>query len=196
MELSSWTLPCTDFQAFWSSWPETPLVMAESPRSVVLASTADLPMSGSDGETMRQWDRGHVFTSRRHVQWRRLGDRVRVVAAADGFQNDAWGRPDEVRSLDAVRTASREIVLWGRRRPGEDLWLELRIPNLMSAPDQHPSGHDASVRNAFVRRCLNVVTYSDETNGQVLHHRYTGLTYARTGEDDAVFEPVEPADAS
>jgi hypothetical protein len=113
-----------------------------------------------------------------------------VEKAGEAFVPESWGEPDQVRDLSAATTEERDIALWGRRQPGEDLWLEVRIPNLMTEPDQHPTGHGASVEDTFVRRVLQVRTYRDPESAEVLAHRYEGIGYARTDDDDAVYEPL------
>jgi hypothetical protein len=226
MDLKSWTRPSDQFSALASCWPDEAIVMAECPQKNVLARAADLPdirpeaQEGNDpqGETpppdasgqkqpgVSPWRRGHCIAQSGHVRWRRLGQKLRVVVAGapdvpegrgpEDWVPEGWGAPDETRDLPTAEAESREIVLWGRQQPGEALWLELRIPNLMSAPDQHPAAHDEEVRDEYVRRCLQVVTYRDAASGRALYHRYTGITYARTEEGDRAFERLEAAPAS
>jgi hypothetical protein len=107
-----------------------------------------------------------------------------------------WGETDAEQSLASEDATARSAVLWGKREEGEEIWLELRIPNLMTAPTQHPSDHEPSSGPEamggarHVRRVLHFVTYpaGDATTPDL--HRYVGLGYARSDADDTTFEPT------
>ena len=178
MHARSWTLPAADWHAAWTAgdWPDDALVLAEAADDVVLAYRADVPRGAT-------WTAGDCFTADWHVTWRRLGGRVRVVACGPAPLPKAWGDPHATLDLGGAEAEERRVVLWGRRNAGEDLWIELRIPNLMTPPRHHPAGHDAAVAEDTVRRALHVTTYRDPETRALLLHRYTGLGYARTDDE-------------
>jgi hypothetical protein len=161
------------------------LLMAERPRQVVLGRSEDLPVP-EDG-----WRQGHCFTPDWHLRWRRLGTSVRLVGFGPVPGRSGWGEPAAERSLDDLETTARSAVLWGKRQPGEQMWLELRIPNVMTPPTQHPQGHgpsDDEVGESVVRRVLQMVTYRVPGQDSGDFHRYVGLGYAPSGEEDETFE--------
>lgn len=176
MHARSWTLPLDAWTDAWTEgdWPEDALVLAEAADAVALAYRADVPSDAA-------WAAGDCFTEGWHVTWRRLGERVRVVACGPAPLPEArWGEPHATLDLSGAEAEARQVVLWGRRNPGEELWIELRIPNLMTPPRQHPQGHDDHVAEDYVRRTLHVTTYRDPATRALLVHRYTGLGYAST----------------
>jgi hypothetical protein len=162
--------------------------MAERARQVVLSRAEDAPDE--------EWRKGHLFTEDWHLRWRRLGDRVRVVAlgsdssTGDFPSTDSWGESEATRSLEDLDSTAREVVLWGRRQAGDEMWLELRIPNLMTPPEQHPRGHGEAHSDEHVRRTLRVVAYREPDTGEAVMSRYVGIGYKETDADDRTFETL------
>jgi hypothetical protein len=200
MILRSWTRPAAGADALLRDGPADALLLADSPHLVALTRLDALPGPSftealpDDPQSAQSWRQGHVFTPEGHLQWRRLGQQIRVVTsgeAAGEWVPDTWGEPAAETDLRGADTDERTVVLWGRRRAGEDFWLELRVSQFMTAPVHHPPGHGEEVADEYVRRALQVRTYRDATSQEVLHHRYLDLTYAKTDEDDTIFEPVE-----
>jgi len=169
--------------------------MAESAHQVILTDLKTLRQSQADEfesdepSAIATWRRGHVFTEDGHARWRRLGQSIRVVSAG-GPVPDSWEAPAHAKDLDFARVEMRDVVLWGRRQPGEKLWIEVRIPNLMTEPSHHPSDHGKAHADQHVRRVLTVATYRHPDSADVLFHRYQGLSYARTDEDDVVYDSL------
>lgn len=187
MTARSWILP----QAEWTG-PGTPspdaLLVAERARQVVLSWAEDAPDA--------DWRQGHLFTEDWHLSWRYLGERVRIVAlgaessANSPLPTDTWGEPGATVDLGDLKTNTREVVLWGRRQPGDEMWLELRIPNLMTPPEQHPQDHGEAHSDEHVRRTLRFVAYREPGTGEAVMSRYIGIGYKRTDGDDRTFEPL------
>jgi hypothetical protein len=74
------------------------------------------------------------------------------------------------------------------------MWLELRIPNVMTPPEQHPRDHAPSadaLDGTHVRRVLQMVTYRVPGPDQGDFHRYVGLGYAQSDEADTTFEEAD-----
>jgi hypothetical protein len=182
MHLRSWDLSPSDWAERWNAdWPPESLLLAERPDQVVLSNKADAPRpEGPPGRP--GWSRGHLFTSDWHVQWRRLGGRVRV--AAFGAPAPLEALPDSEATLDLAEAEQEErtVALWGAKQEGEDFWLELRIPHVMRAPHLHPDEEDPP--QGAARRRLSVVVYRADDH-RVLAQRLTGLRYAATGDDGA-----------
>lgn len=189
MVARSWLLARENWTGL-GAWAEESVVMAERPRDVVLGRPADLEENTGEG-----WSRGHCFTEAWHLRWRRLGTTVRLVGYGPVPTRGDWGEPDAERSLGDLDTEPRSAVLWGRQEEGEEMWLELRIPNVMMPPAQHPSGHDPpeQVRSgaSHVRRVLQFVTYCSPGPGAMDFHRYVGVGYARSDAGDTTFEATE-----
>lgn len=186
MDVRSWLLPREDWLGV--SARDKGLVMAERPQQVVLGRPGDLP----DAE----WPLGHCFTEEWHLRWRRLGDTVRLVGMGPVPGRPEWGDPDTEQSLAGEDATPRSAVLWSKQEEGEEMWLELRIPNLMTPPTQHPSGHEppsgpeAMDGARHVRRVLHFVTYPSGDAATPDLHRYVGLGYGRSDANDTTFEPT------
>ena len=193
MNVRSWLLSHDDWSAVGGlGGLDEGLVMAERPRHVVLTRRGDLPDA--------DWRRGHCFTEDWHLRWRRLGDAVRLVGMWPVPDRSGWGEPDAEQSLTGEDATPRSAVLWGRQEEGEEMWIELRIPNLMTPPTQHPSEHEPGAPGLIddadhVRRVLHFVTYSANGAAAPALHRYVGIGYARSDADDTTFEP-EPHPAA
>lgn len=187
MDLRSWTLSTDLFAAADAHWPADALLMASSSRHVALARrAATLP----GDQPWTAYDAGHVFTATWHAKWRRLGTSVRVVLAGPVSVPGPWPEPDHTRSLDGHDTEAVRLVLWGRQQNDEALWVELRVPHLMSPPDQQPSGHvgGADLAGGYRRRVLEGTTYRHPDTQAVFFTRYQRLRYAASDANDAVFE--------
>lgn len=182
MTLRSWTRPASD-ALFPDTLPSDALFLADSPDTVALCRFGDAP------RPTLSWNHADVFTPDWTLRVQRLGAQVRVVAAGPVPGLDAWGKPDATTSLAEATPHNAKAVLWGRQNEGESLWLELRVPHLMTADNHlHPRDHGDAHADDMVRRFLNVVRY--ERNGQTCFHRYTGLAYATADEDDTTFDPA------
>lgn len=184
MTASSWTFPRKKWAGL-DTHQTSSILLAERAHQVVLSRAGDAPEA--------EWRRGHVFTSEWHLRWRRLGDRVRAVAIGAVPAASHWDEPDASLDLDDTEASERQVVLWGRRQPGEGMWLELRIPNLMTPPTQHPSGHGEGFGDEHVRRTLRLTEYQDPSTGRTMIFRYSGIDYARTDGEDTTFEPLSGA---
>ncbi|MFB6274113.1 MAG: hypothetical protein ABEL51_14580 [Salinibacter sp.] len=182
----SWTFPREEW-AGPDAHPDASLLLAERARQVVLSRTGDAP------ET--EWRRAHIFTTDWHLRWHRLGSQIRAVAIGEVPTAGGWDEPDATLDLEDAETSEREVVLWGRRQAGEKMWLELRIPNLMTPPKQHPSGHGGGFGDEHVRRTLRFVAYQDASTGRTVIFRFAGIGYARTDGEDTTFEVLSGADA-
>ena len=187
MDLTSWTLPHDALDLLPEVLPSEALVMASSPRHVALTTLGDIDALPA-ASLWPAYDQGHVFTNDWHIRWRNLGDRTRVVVAGDAPLPGSWESLEATRDLAGADTEALQVILWGRNQPHDGLWIELRIPNLMSSPDQHPADHAAAVDDAYVRRYLQAVTYRDANTASTLFTRYTGLAYAASSDDDTVFD--------
>ena len=181
MQARSWTLP----RSSWSeeaTFPEDALLLTERADEVLLARAGDASVKHSV--------RGHCFTADWHVRWRRLGAQVRLVGMGTVPGASAWGEPQSTRDLTSFDASEDRIILWGRRQPEEVMWLELRIPNVMMPPEQHPADHGPEHPSRPIRRFLRVVTYRDPT-GRARFYRYTGLGYAEVDADDSTFDLLD-----
>jgi len=189
MIVRSWTRSFDDWAGL-GPWADGALVMAERAEDVVLARASDLP----EGE----WYRGHCFTADWHLRWRQMGERVRLVGLGpvppqedspqeDSLQED-WPEPEAKRSLEDYDRTPRSLTLWGKRRPGEAMWLELRIPNVMAPPSQHPEEHRPGETDDLLRRVLQVVTYEAPGGEDEVFHRYLGLGYAQSDDEETTYD--------
>jgi len=180
MNLRSWNRFASD-SLFPEGLPSDALLLAGSPDMVVLCRYGDAPDI--------KWSRADVFTPDWNLRLRRLGGTVRAVGAGPVPGVESWDEPAVTESLDEATESLDQIVLWGRQNAGESLWLELRIPHLMTTENHlHPKDHGSRHRNQMVRRCLQVVRYDHD--GEVLFHRYTRLRYARADSDDTTFQMI------
>jgi hypothetical protein len=76
------------------------------------------------------------------------------------------------------------------------MWLELRIPNVMEPPTQHPEDHGAEASGDLLRRVLHLVTYEAPGGAADVFHRYVGLGYARSDEEETTYDVLDhPATA-
>jgi len=190
MTVESWTIPQDQWHAAWHERARDAslVVMAERPEAVVLSTPAS---PAADGP----WTRGHVFAEETYLQWRQLGDHVRVVAMAGslGVLHDdvgaAWPEPAAVLDLSEATSSRAQVVLWGRQQAGEDFWLEMRIPHIMQAPNHHPPEATGS-HDGLLRRLLVLERYSDPATGSTLFQRYCGLITAHNDENDTILDPL------
>ena len=179
MIAQSWTQPVGDWPGL-GPWADDALVMAERAEDVVLARAADLPEG--------TWYRGHCFTADWHLQWRRMGNAVRAVALGPVPAVNDWPDPIAEQSLEEYDTEARSLTLWGKRQPGDAMWLELRIPNVMRPPTQHPAGHGTEQEDDLLRRVLHVVTYEGPGGDADVFHRYVGLGYVRSDDEETTYD--------
>lgn len=186
MVVRSWLLSREDWPGV-GPWANGTVLMAERPRNVVLGRPDDLE-ENFDGE----WRRGHCFTEEWHLRWHRLGTAVRLVGFGSVPERSEWGDPAAERSLEDLNAEPRSVVLWGQQEEGEEMWLELRIPNVMTPPTQHPSGHapteQMQLEAGQVRRVLQFVTYRSPDPSATDFHRYLGVGYARSDDEDTTFD--------
>jgi hypothetical protein len=181
MQARSWTLP----HSSWGddvAFPEEALLLMERADEVLLARVGDA--------VVKNGVRGHCFTADWHLHWRRLGARVRLVGMGEVPGASGWGEPQSAQDLGAYDAEENRVVLWGRREPEETMWLELRIPNLMVPPRQHPADHGPESLDRSLRRFLRVVTYRDAT-GRACFHRYAGVGYAAVDPEDSTFDVLD-----
>lgn len=182
MTLRSWTRSASE-PLFPDALPGDALVLAESPDTVALCHFSDLPEPG------HPWRRIDVFTPDWNLRLQRLGETVRAVAAGSVPGVSAWDAPDATESLEEATPHNAQAVLWGRQNEGESMWLELRIPHLMTPHNHlHPDGHGEEHASQKVRRCLSLIRY--EQDGEPCFHRYTGLSYAETDAEDTTFDAL------
>ncbi|WP_157621214.1 calponin homology domain-containing protein [Salisaeta longa] len=182
MTLRSWTRPA-DEPLLLDSTPEDAFFLAASPDTVVFCRIGDGPGSKFP------WTRIDAFTEDWNLRVRRMGGQVRAVAAGAVPGLEDWGPPHSEESLDDAQSSDARAILWGRQNEGETLWLELRVPHLMTPSNHlHPQGHDAAHRNRMIRRYLTIVRY--ERNGRPCFQRYTGVAYAETDAEDKTFAPL------
>lgn len=182
----SWTHSSSDWPAH--KWADDALVMAERAEDVVLARASDLPAG--------DWYRGHCFTADWHLRWRRMGRVVRAVGLGPVPVRSDWPEPDAKRSLEEFDAEARSLTLWGKRQPGEAMWLELRIPNVMEPPTQHPEDYGTNIPDELLRRVLQVVTYEGPGGEAEVFHRYVGLGYAQSDDEETTYEILDhPATA-
>jgi len=183
----SWTRSLDNWAGL-GPWTDAALVMAERAEDVVLARASDLP----DGD----WYRGHCFTEDWHLRWRRMGSDVRAVGLGPVPVEGDWPEPDAERSLEEFDTEARSLTLWGKRRPEEKMWLELRIPNVMEPTSQHPEDHGAEASGDLLRRVLHLVTYEAPGGEADVFHRCVGLGYARSDDEETTYDVLDhPATA-
>lgn len=189
MVVYSWTLPVTQWEAYWQQRPtrEGMLVLAERTDQVVLTASGEEAAQGP-------WRRGHLFDASTYVRWRLLGDRVRVVAtgtvdAVPDHLPEDWPAPEDTLQLSDAEAVEVPVVLWGRQEPGEAHWLELQLPKIMTAPVHHPPPLNGS-GEGLRRRMLRVVHYREAATGRVLFQRYTGLVTAHNDADDTRLDPL------
>lgn len=182
MRLQTWLLSFKDM-SLPSVLSDQTLFLGEAPGTVALCYHGDRPEA--------EWTRMDVFTEEWDLRVQRLGSQARVVAAGPVPGTDTWGEPAASQPLGEASTETRHALLWGRRNEGESMWIELRIPHLMTAGDQlHPEGHGQAHTDKMVRRRLRIVRHTDPHGGEVLFQRYAGLDYARTDADDTSIEPI------
>jgi len=180
MTLRTWLLTYEDVSLL-SDLPDRALFLGEAPGTVALCYLGDRPDAA--------WTRMDVFTEEWNLRVQRLGAQARVVAAGPVPGADTWGTPADTLSLEETITELRHALLWGRRNEGEPMWIELRIPHLMTAADRlHPDGHGQSHMDQMVRRCLRIVRHAELEGGNVFFQRYAGLSYARTDADDTTLD--------
>jgi len=179
MTLRSWLVSSPDLSLL-DELPDEALFLGEAPGTVALTRCGDAPEA--------HWTRADVFTSEWNFRLRRLGDSVRMVAAGPVPGVESLGDADRQQSLSEAEAEKKHIVLWGRRNAGEAVWLELRVPHLMTADTGlHPEGHGGEHSDQMIRRRL-VVARHEDGNGS-LFHRCAGLSYAKTNADDTFLEP-------
>ncbi len=180
MTLRSW-LATPPGSALPDELPGEALFLGEAPDAVALSHWGDAPEA--------RWTRADVFTSEWNFRFRRLGDAMRVVAAGPVPGAGTLGEPDREVSLGEAEADPKHIMLWGRRNAGEAMWIELRVPHLMTADaGLHPDGHGKEHSDQMVRRRLVVARHEGDEGS--FFHRYTGLSYAKTGPDDTFLEPL------
>lgn len=181
MLMRSWTLPAST-SLLPSGLPQDALLLAEAPDTVALCRLDDIP------NPTYPWSRVDVFNADWNLRVHRMGTQIRAVAIGQVPGIDTWGEPDAQTSLQEAEAQTTRVVLWGRKNPGESMWLELRVPHLMTVENRlHPDGHGADSDSKMVRRYLTMVRYEEGEEG----YRYTGLQYAHGNEEDSTFDPVK-----
>ena len=172
MNVHSWLIDESLWDAAWAGWPQDALLLAERFDRVVFADLKD--------ESSSQWDQGHLFTTDWHLAWRKLGDRYRVVLVGEAVLEPAASWEADVEPLSLPEEGSREeAVLWGvKNTENTDEWIELYIPQIMSIPEQHPASSPVTTADESVRRMLQYTTYRDPETSEVVFHRYTGIRIA------------------
>lgn len=196
MKVFSWLIESEDWTQAWDHWPGDALVLADRFDEVVCCKRKDCPEPG--------WDQGHVFSESWHLSWRRLGDRYRVVLAAEDLlsETETWGDATPIRDLSGIVPEPGEALLWGVKSYRDDpYWIELYIPHLMEPLHHdknrryplrhHPNEHAIPPVGQAACRLLQYETYRDKDSGAVMYHRFTGIVYAASKDDGSEYSLSE-----